>query len=139
MISTSTPAGSSSFINASTVLVRQVNRRKGGRLTAFGVMSDATIPVDYNNGIVFRGAQVHGVNGRKMWDTWLRVRNLLASGRLNLAPVITDLLPLDDYALGFEQMMKIPRTSAKIVMFPNARELTAARARRGHAAEAVAR
>jgi threonine 3-dehydrogenase len=113
--------------------------RKGGRLSAFGVMSESTIPVDYNNGIVFRGAQVHGINGRIMWDTWLRVRNLLASGRLNLGPVITNLLPLTDFATGFEEMMKIPRTSAKIVMFPDPRELAAAQARRGHATAVGAR
>jgi threonine 3-dehydrogenase len=103
--------------------------RKGGRFTAFGVASVSPTPIDYNNGIVFKGAQVHGINGRKMFDTWFRVRNLLASGRLNIAPVITHLFALEDYATGFEVMMERPRKSAKVVLFPNSEEFEQAKAR----------
>jgi threonine 3-dehydrogenase len=103
--------------------------RKGGRFTAFGVASVSPTPIDYNNGIVFKGAQVHGINGRKMFDTWFRVRNLLASKRLNISPVITHLYSLEDYALGFEVMMKRPRASAKVVLFPDRTELDKAKAR----------
>lgn len=103
--------------------------RKGGRFTAFGVAPESPCPVDYNNGIVFKGCQVHGVNGRKMYDTWYRVRNLLSSGRLNITPVITDIFSLDDYESGFERMMTRPRTAAKVVLFPEKEELEAARQR----------
>ncbi|MFC1683102.1 alcohol dehydrogenase catalytic domain-containing protein [Candidatus Zixiibacteriota bacterium] len=103
--------------------------RKGGRFTAFGVASVSPTPIDYNNGIVFKGAQVHGINGRKMYDTWFRVRNFLASGRLDIAPVVTHLLPLEDYAKGFEVMMERPRKSAKVILFPDAQEYDQAKAR----------
>jgi len=104
--------------------------RKGGRFTAFGVASVSPTPIDYNNGIVFKGAQVHGINGRKMYDTWFRVRNFLASGRLDIAPVVTHLLPMEDYAKGFEVMMERPRKSAKVILFPDAREYDQAKARK---------
>lgn len=104
--------------------------RKGGRFTAFGVASVSPTPIDYNNGIVFKGAQVHGINGRKMFDTWFRVRNLLASGRLNISPVITHLYPLEEYEKGFEVMIQRPRKSAKVVLFPSAAEYDKAKARR---------
>jgi threonine 3-dehydrogenase len=103
--------------------------RKGGRFTAFGVASVSPTPIDYNNGIVFKGAQVHGINGRKMYDTWFRVRNLLASGRLDIAPVITHLFPLEEYAAGFDVMMERPRKSAKVILFPDREEYDQARAR----------
>lgn len=104
--------------------------RKGGRFSAFGVMGQSEVMFDYNNGLVFKGAQIHGINGRKMFDTWYRVRNLLASGRLDLSPIVTDVLALGDYEAGFEKMMAIPRTSAKIVLFPDASELKMAQDRR---------
>jgi len=105
--------------------------RKGGRFTAFGVASGATAPIDYNNGIVFKGSQVHGINGRRMYDTWYRVRNFLASGRLDINPVITHLYSLEDYQTGFDAMLERPRHSAKVVLFPDPAELEAARQRRG--------
>lgn len=103
--------------------------RKGGRFTAFGVASVSPTPIDYNNGIVFKGAQVHGINGRRMFDTWFRVRNMLASGRLNIAPVISHLYSLEEYERGFEVMMERPRKSAKVVLFPDRGEYEKAKAR----------
>ena len=104
--------------------------RKGGRFTAFGVAGQATVPIDYNNGIVFKGCQVHGINGRKMFDTWYRVRNLLSSGRLDIAPVISHMFTLGDYQQGFEKMIERPRHAAKVVLFPDKEELAAALQRR---------
>ncbi len=105
--------------------------RKGGRFSAFGIASQPKLPVDYNNGIVLRGIQVHGINGRKMFDTWYRVRNLLASGRIDIAPVVTHMFTLEDYVAGFDKMLGRPREAAKVVLFPDPSELVAARARRG--------
>ena len=97
--------------------------RKGGRFTAFGIAPESPCPIDYNNGIVFKGCQIHGINGRKMYDTWYRVRNLLASKRLDPSPVITHKFLLDDYEKGFEKMIERPRQSAKVVLFPDPNEM----------------
>ncbi|MDI7266679.1 MAG: alcohol dehydrogenase catalytic domain-containing protein [Myxococcota bacterium] len=104
--------------------------RKGGRLSAFGLASAGDLPINYIDGMVLGGIEVHGINGRRMFDTWYRVRNLLVSGRLDVSPVITGLLPLEQYARGFDLAMKRPRQSAKIVLFPSDDELRAARERR---------
>ncbi len=104
--------------------------RKGGRFSAFGVATEATMPIDYNNGIVFKGAQIHGISGRRMFDTWYRVRNLLSSGRLDISPVISHQFRLEDYAKGFEKMIERPRQAAKVVLFPQAEEFAAAARRR---------
>jgi len=102
--------------------------RKGGRFTAFGVASQSEVPIDYNNGIVFKGAQVHGINGRRMFDTWYRVRNLLSSGRLDISPVISHMYRLEDFEKGFEKMIERPRHAAKVILFPYKEEFEAAAA-----------
>ncbi len=105
--------------------------RKAGRVSAFGVAADSPLPVDYNNGMVFKGCQVHGINGRKIFDTWYRNRNLLATGRLDPRPVITHVFSLEDFATGFEKMLERPRQSAKVVLFPDATDLEQAKKRLG--------
>jgi threonine 3-dehydrogenase len=105
--------------------------RKAGRVTAFGIAPTSPLPLDYNGGIVFKGCQIHGVNGRKMFDTWYRNRNLLAYGRLDVRPVITHMFGMADYATGFGAMTERPRRSAKVVLFPDPAELVAAKKRFG--------
>ncbi len=105
--------------------------RKAGRISVFGIAAEASLPIQYNNGIVFKGCQIHGINGRKIFDTWYRNRNLLANGRLDPTPVITDMFPLGEYASGFNKMLERPRTSAKVVLFPDKQEYEAALKRRG--------
>ena len=103
--------------------------RRGGRFSAFGIAAESPTMIDYNNGIVFKGAQIHGINGRLMFDTWYRVRNLLATGRLDIRPVITHMFRLDEYKAGFDVMLGRPRQSAKVVLFPTADEFDAAKKR----------
>jgi len=105
--------------------------RKAGRVSAFGIAESSPLPFDYNNGLVFKGCQIHGINGRLLFDTWYRVRAMLASGRLDPSPVITHMYTLADFALGFERMTERPRKSAKIVLFPEQKDLDAAKKRRG--------
>jgi threonine 3-dehydrogenase len=104
--------------------------RKGGRFTAFGVLSEPQALIDYTDGIVFKGATINGISGRKMFDTWYRVRNLLASKRLDISPVITHEMALEDFKLGFDKMLEFPRVAAKAVLFPDKAELEAARKRK---------
>jgi len=103
--------------------------RKAGRITAFGIAPDSPCPVDYNDGIVFKGGQIHGINGRKIFDTWYRVKNLLASGRVDPTPVITHMYGLEDFQKGFDRMIERPRKSAKVVLFPDRGEFDAAKKR----------
>ncbi|MBN2541963.1 alcohol dehydrogenase catalytic domain-containing protein [bacterium] len=96
--------------------------RKGGRFTAFGIAPKDEVPIDYNNSIVFKGAQIHGINGRKIFDTWYRVRNLLTMKRVDVAPVITHLFELKDFKKGFDLLLAEPRLCSKIVLFPDTEE-----------------
>ena len=90
--------------------------RKGGRFSAFGITPN-NVTIDYNNGIIFKGCTVYGINGRLLWDTWFKVRNLLASKKIDISPVITHKLPLKDFEKGFSLMKETK--CGKVVLFPN--------------------
>ena len=76
--------------------------RRGGFFSMLGIPSK---PVEINlaDAIVFKGATVQGINGRKMYDTWYKAQGLLAAG-LEIERVITHRLKFDDIAQGFELM-----------------------------------
>ncbi len=104
--------------------------RKGGRFSAFGIPSKSPSQIDYTDQIVFKGIQIHGISGRKIFDTWYRNGNMLANRKLDPTPVVTHLMALEDYQKAFEMLTAPTRQCAKIVMFPDKQELNAAMARR---------
>jgi threonine 3-dehydrogenase len=77
--------------------------RNGGTAALLGLPSEP-VPLDLPNDIIFKGATVLGINGRKMFETWYQVENFLLSGRLNLEPIITHHLPLNDFERGLKLM-----------------------------------
>lgn len=100
--------------------------RKGGRVSAFGISPQNITEIDYNNEIVFKGIQIHGISGRKIFDTWYRVRNLLAGSRLNIYPVITDMMLFEEYNEAFAKLTECNRIAAKIVLFIDKNDLAEA-------------
>lgn len=91
--------------------------RRGGRYCFFGIYKDNLVPTPLND-IIFNGGTFYGINGRLMFDTWFTVSNLLASGRLDITPVITHRLGLSEYEQAFELMTEIPKKAGKIILFP---------------------
>jgi len=90
--------------------------RDGGAAALLG-LSSAPVPFDLNNHIIFKGATVYGIVGRKLWDTWYQMRGLLRSGAVDLRPVVTHRFALDD----FHEALKVMQSgqSGKVVMFPD--------------------
>lgn len=76
--------------------------RTGGRASLLGIPSKP-VEMDLARDVIFKGATVQGINGRKMYETWFQMEALLASGKLNLEPVITHRLKLSEFthAMGF--------------------------------------
>jgi threonine 3-dehydrogenase len=70
--------------------------RKGGRCALIGLPSE---PVRLNLGpdVVFKEATIIGIHGREMFRTWTQMQQLLASGRLDVEPVITHEMPLEQF------------------------------------------
>ncbi len=70
--------------------------RMGGRASLLGIPSKPVL-MDLADGLIFKGATVHGINGRKMYETWFQAEALLRGGRIDLSPVITHRLPLERF------------------------------------------
>jgi threonine 3-dehydrogenase len=74
--------------------------KNAGRVSLFGIPSEA-IPVDLASEIIFKGVRVYGITGRKLFDTWYRLAGLFRAG-LNIRPILTHRLPLEEFEQGFE-------------------------------------
>jgi threonine 3-dehydrogenase len=71
--------------------------RMGGRASLLGIPSKA-VELDLADAVIFKGATVHGINGRKMYETWYQAEALLRGGKIDLSLVITHRLPLKRFS-----------------------------------------
>jgi threonine 3-dehydrogenase len=77
--------------------------RNGGTAALLGLPS-RPIELDLPNDIIFKGATVLGINGRRMYETWYQVENFLLSGRLKIDPIVTHQIPMEEFERGFKLM-----------------------------------
>lgn len=77
--------------------------RPGGRISLLGVYGNPYQQVDLNS-VIFKGITVQGIVGRKIWQTWDQMGELLKSGKLNLQPVITHQMHYTDFQKAMELM-----------------------------------
>lgn len=77
--------------------------RKGGRVTLAG-LPDSPVTLDVVDGIIYKEAKVLGITGRRMYDTWWQINELLATNKLNLDSVIGGIYPLEDFSRAFEDI-----------------------------------
>ena len=90
--------------------------RDGGEAALLG-LAPAAIGFDLNSHIIFKGATVYGIVGRRLWTTWYQMRGLLRSGAVDLTPIITHRFALADYEDALQVMQS--GQSGKVVMFPD--------------------
>lgn len=78
--------------------------RNGGTAALLGIPAK---PPTFNitQHVVFKGATVLGINGRRMFETWYQMEELLLSGRLELGDIITHEFPLEQFEKAFDTMM----------------------------------
>jgi threonine 3-dehydrogenase len=77
--------------------------RSGGTAAMLGIPSNE-IQLDLAKLIIFKGTTVLGINGRRMFETWYQMENLLLSGRLELDPIITHVLEMNEFEKGLKMM-----------------------------------
>ncbi len=70
--------------------------RRGGDIVLVGLYS-GMVELDLVNNIIYKEANVYGVTGRIMWDTWWTAQSMILSGKMDLNPVITHRFDLADY------------------------------------------
>jgi threonine 3-dehydrogenase len=90
--------------------------RAGGRASLLGIPTE-NVPLDLVNDVIFKGATVQGIYGRRMYETWLQMTALLKAGRLNLEPLFGERAPLAKFEGAFAKLQEgLP---GKILLYPN--------------------
>jgi threonine 3-dehydrogenase len=90
--------------------------RLGGRVSLLGIPSKK-VELDLANDVIFKGATVQGIYGRRMYETWYQMEALLKAGKLDLSPVITDRIAMRDFSRGMERLKT--GEASKILLYPN--------------------
>ncbi|MCU0852797.1 MAG: L-threonine 3-dehydrogenase [Thermoplasmata archaeon] len=89
----------------------------GGRVSILGLYSDP-VTLDVNNAITFKSATVHGITGRRMFQTWDQMYKILwrKDFREKLSSVVTHTLPIRDIEKGMELISS--KQAAKVSLKP---------------------
>src|SRR5437879_6927098 len=77
--------------------------RAGGRASLLGIPTE-NVPLDLVNDVIFKGATVQGIYGRRMYETWVQMTALLKAGRLNLEPLFGERVPLAKFEDAFSKL-----------------------------------
>lgn len=90
--------------------------KPGGEAALLGLTS-RPLEFDIDEHVIFKGATVYGIVGRRLWQTWLEMRGLIRSGAVDLGPVVTHRFAMVDYEGAFALMAS--GQCGKVVMFPD--------------------
>ena len=90
--------------------------RAGGRASLLGIPTE-NVPLDLVNDVIFKGATVQGIYGRRMYETWVQMTALLKAGRLNLEPLFGERTSLDKFEHAFSLLQG--GLAGKILLYPN--------------------
>lgn len=83
----------------------------GGKIALLGIMPQGT-GINWNH-VIFKGLEVHGIYGRKMFETWYKMIAMIEAG-LDLSPIITHHFKVDDFQAGFDAMLS--GKSGKVIL-----------------------
>lgn len=89
--------------------------RRGGSISLLGIYA-RPVEVDISNLVIEQELTLHGIFGRRIYDTWTQTQELLRSGGLDVSPVITHRLDLADWQIGFDLLAT--RHAGKVVLQP---------------------
>ncbi|MGJ9459909.1 alcohol dehydrogenase catalytic domain-containing protein [Oceanobacillus sp. CF4.6] len=88
--------------------------KKGGIAVMVGLFP-GDISLDLS-GLVAKEITLRGIHGRRMWETWDLMEELLLEGKLNVAPSITHQFPLEDFEEAFK--VAINGEGVKVLLKP---------------------
>jgi len=89
--------------------------RTTGTYTSFG-LAPAPFEFDMANNIVFKGAKIIGITGRKMFETWYQLKNILDYKLVDPKPVISHTMPFKDFIKAMEMAVSNDVDTSKIVL-----------------------
>jgi threonine 3-dehydrogenase len=74
----------------------------GGKVALLGLLPRDTA-VDWDQ-VIFKGLELHGIYGRRMYETWYKMTQMVLTG-FPLHKAMTHHLPIDDFETGFQLMI----------------------------------
>ena len=89
--------------------------RAGGRASLLGIPTE-NVPLDLVKDVIFKGATVQGIYGRRMYETWVQMTALLKAGRLNLEPLFGEQSSLENFEGAFAKLNG--GLAGKVLMYP---------------------
>jgi threonine 3-dehydrogenase len=88
---------------------------QGGRMSLLGLPSEP-VSLDLTDQIIFKEARLFGITGREIFRTWQQTTALLATGMVDVAPVITHRFGLARFQEAFE--VAASGRSGKVILLP---------------------
>jgi threonine 3-dehydrogenase len=89
--------------------------RNTGRLSLLGLPKEP-FDLDWNRLLIFKGITLQGIVGRRLYETWTQMDHLLASGRLDIRPAITHVMPMEQFAEAIALLRS--GQAGKVVLIP---------------------
>ena len=86
--------------------------RHGGRAAILGISANK-VTLDVSELIVLKGVTLLGIFGRRIWETWYQMQALVKDRRVDLAPVISHVVPFERFE---ECFTTLKHDAVKIVM-----------------------
>jgi threonine 3-dehydrogenase len=87
----------------------------GGRMSLLGLPNEP-VALDLTDQVIFKEARLFGVTGREIFRTWQQTTTLLATGMVDVSPVITHRFPLERFEEAFE--VTASGRSGKVILLP---------------------
>ena len=87
---------------------------RGGSISLLGIFSEPPT-VDLSELVIMKGLRLHGIFGRRMYETWDQTQSLLRGG-LDVSPIITHRLELEEWEQAFDLIAS--RHAGKVVLLP---------------------
>jgi threonine 3-dehydrogenase len=75
----------------------------GGTASLLGIPA-GEMPFNLAETVIFKGITIHGITGRRMFDTWYQCDNFLQRNGNLIDPIVTHTLDLNEVEKGFELM-----------------------------------
>lgn len=76
--------------------------KNGGKIALLG-LQNAHTEVDLES-VIFKGINIRGIYGRKVWDTWYKMNTMTQAG-LDISGIITHRFDIKDFQKGFDIMI----------------------------------
>lgn len=92
--------------------------RRGAHISLLGLPREKSVAIrDYTNDLIFKGLTLHAIIGRRIFETWIKMLDLLSAG-LDVAGLVTDEFEgLEDFHEAMELLEN--RRAMKVVFYPN--------------------